>query len=174
MSSLENGRRASTVSRVDAWPATVQRVADVLRERGVHARLEEFEDGTPTARDAARAVGCELDQIVKSLVFICDGLPVLALLPGDKRADADKVAAAAGSRYARVARPEEVVSATGFEPGAVAPFPAPGVAIVLLDRALLRQELVWCGAGSERHKLGIAPAEVARVTQAVPADLAEG
>jgi prolyl-tRNA editing enzyme YbaK/EbsC (Cys-tRNA(Pro) deacylase) len=151
----------------------VERVAAVLRERGVHARLEEFADGTPTARDAARAVGCELEQIVKSLVFVCDGLPVIALLPGDRRADADKIAAAAGARYARVAKREEVVAATGFEPGAVAPFPAPRVSVVLLERTLLRHELVWCGAGSERHMMGLSPVEVARVTHAVPVDLAE-
>jgi prolyl-tRNA editing enzyme YbaK/EbsC (Cys-tRNA(Pro) deacylase) len=156
-----------------AWPEPVQRVANVLLERGIHARLEEFFDGTPTARAAARAAGCELDEIVKSLVFVCDGRPVLALVPGDKRADAQKVAAAAGARGARVARPDEVVAATGFDPGGVAPFPAPRVAAVLIDRRLLRHELVWAGAGSERHMIGIAPAELARVTQAVAADLSE-
>jgi len=98
---------------------------------------------------------------------------VLALLPGDRRADAAKIAAAANAGYARVARPDEVVSATGFEPGAVAPFPAPHVAVVLLDRALLRHELVWAGAGSPNHVVGLAPVDVARLTGAVVADLAE-
>ena len=156
-----------------AWPASVERVANVLRERGVQARLEEFEHGTGSARDAARAVGCELEQIVKSLVFICDGAAVLALLPGDRRADAAKVAAATGAFGARVARPEEVVAATGFEPGAVAPFPAPHVVGTFIDHALLTHEVVWCGAGSDRHIMGLSPLEVARVTQAIAADLAE-
>jgi len=145
----------------------------VLRERAVDARLEEFPDGTPTAAAAARAVGCERAQIVKTLVFICDGLPVLALVPGDRRADAAKVATAAGARYARTAKPEEVVGATGFEPGGVAPFPAPGVSKILLDHDLLKQDLVWIGAGSDRHMAGIAPLDLARLTQAEPADLAE-
>jgi len=61
------------------------------------------------------AVGSSRAQIVKSLVFICDGRPTLALVPGDRRADELKVAAAAGARYARVARPDEVLAATGFE-----------------------------------------------------------
>ena len=156
-----------------AWPESVERVATVLRERGVQARLEEFEDGTGSARDAARAVGCELEQIVKSLVFICDGAAVLALLPGNRRADAAKVAAATGAFGARVAKPEEVVAATGFEPGAVPPFPAPHVVGTFIDEALLTHEVVWCGAGSERHIMGLSPLEVARVTQAVAADLAE-
>lgn len=158
---------------MNAWPESVERVAAVLRERGVQARLEEFEDGTHSAREAARAAGCELEQIVKSLVFVCDGLPVLALLPGDRRADAAKVAVAAKAGYARVAKPEEVVGATGFEPGAVAPFPAPRVGTVLLDRALLRHEIVWAGAGSPRHIMGLSPVELARVTRAIAADLAE-
>jgi prolyl-tRNA editing enzyme YbaK/EbsC (Cys-tRNA(Pro) deacylase) len=156
-----------------AWPEPVERVAAVLRERGVHARLEEFPDGTPTARDAARAVGCELEQIVKSLVLICDGRPVLALVPGNRRADAAKIAAAANAGYARIAKTDEVVAATGFEPGAVAPFPAPRVGTVLLERTLLRHELVWAGAGSPRHMVGLSPAELARLTRAIPADIAE-
>ena len=165
---------ASTVAVVEPWPEPVERVAAALRERGVDARLEEFTDGTHSAREAARAVGCELEQIVKSLVFVCDGLPVLALLPGDRRADAARVAAAARAGYARVARPDEVLAATGFEPGAVAPFPSPRVTTVLLERALLRHEVVWCGAGSERHMMGLSPLDVARVASALPADLAEG
>jgi prolyl-tRNA editing enzyme YbaK/EbsC (Cys-tRNA(Pro) deacylase) len=169
---LDNEEVPSTVA-VMPWPESVERVAAVLRERGIHARLEEFAAGTQSARDAARVVGCELEEIVKSLVFVCDGRPLLALLPGDKRADAAKVAAAAGAGYARVAKPDEVLAATGFEPGAVAPFPSPGVSMVLLDRALLRHELVWAGAGSHRHLVGLSPVELARATSALPADLAE-
>jgi prolyl-tRNA editing enzyme YbaK/EbsC (Cys-tRNA(Pro) deacylase) len=158
---------------VREWPEPVERVAAVLRARGVDARLEEFADGTPTAAAAAVAIGCEAGEIVKSLVFICDGRPVLALLPGDRRADPLKVAAAAGARYARVAAHDEVRSATGFEPGAVAPFPAPNVSRVLLERELLRHELVWVGAGSPNHMAGLSPVDLVRVTQAEVADLAE-
>jgi prolyl-tRNA editing enzyme YbaK/EbsC (Cys-tRNA(Pro) deacylase) len=158
---------------VNPWPDAVERVAAALREAAVESRLEEFPEGTPTAAAAARAVGCERSQIVKSLVFVCDELPVLALVPGDRRADADKISAAAGARYARVARPEEVVAATGFEPGAVAPFPAPHVSRVLMDRSLLRHELVWVGAGSPSHMAGLAPQDLVRVAGAEIGDLAE-
>jgi Cys-tRNA(Pro) deacylase len=158
---------------MSSWPEPVERVAAVLRARGVHARIEELIEAAATAKAAAHAVGCELDEIVKSLVFVCDGVPVLALLPGDRRADAAKVASAAGSGGARVATAEEVLAATGFEPGGVAPFPSRHVVAVLLDRALLRHEVVWVGAGTERHLVGLSPAELARITAAVPADLAE-
>ena len=158
---------------MEPWPEPVERVAAVLRERGVDARLEEFQQGTPTAAAAARAVGCADAQIVKSIVFVCDGRPVLALVPGDRRADAAKVAAAADAAYARIARPDEVFAATGFEVGAVAPFPAPRVGRVLLDRELLRHSVVWVGAGSVRHMAGLSPGDVVRVTQAEVSDLCE-
>jgi prolyl-tRNA editing enzyme YbaK/EbsC (Cys-tRNA(Pro) deacylase) len=86
------------------WPEPVERVAAYLREAGVDARLEEFELSAATAEDAARAAGCTLEQIVKSLVFVCDGRPVLALVPGDRRADLEKIARAAGAVEARIAR----------------------------------------------------------------------
>jgi len=158
---------------MDAWPAAVERVAAALRAASVDARLEEFPEGTPTAAAAARAIGCEPEEIVKSLVFICDGRPVLALVPGDRRADPNKVAAAAQAGYARVAKPEEVLAATGFEPGAVAPFPTPAVSRTLLERELLELEVVWAGAGSTRHMVGLTPGDLARLAHAEPADLAE-
>lgn len=148
-------------------------MASYMRIAAVDARLEEFPDGTPTAGAAARAIGCTRAEIVKSLVFVCDGRPVLALVPGDKRADAQRLSAAAGAGYARVAKPEEVVAATGFEPGAVAPFPAPNVSRVLMDRSFLRHEIVWIGAGSERHMAGISPSDLARLAKAEIVDLAE-
>jgi prolyl-tRNA editing enzyme YbaK/EbsC (Cys-tRNA(Pro) deacylase) len=158
---------------VGRWPEPVERVAAVLRRAGVAARLAEFPQGTPTADAAAKAAGCSPAEIVKSLVFVCDGRPTLALVPGDRRADETKVAAAAGARAARVARKDEVVAATGFEPGAVAPFPAPAVAQVLLARELLGHERVWIGAGSPRHMAGLSPLDLVRLTQARGADLTE-
>ncbi len=155
------------------WPPQVERVAAVLRAQGVESRLEEFAEGTPTAAAAAAAVGCDVGEIVKSLVFICDGRPVLALLPGDRRADPVKVAAAASARYARVASHDEVRSATGFEPGAVAPFPVADPTKVLVERELLRQPTVWAGAGSSNHMVGLSPLDIVRVTRAEVADLSE-
>ncbi|HEY8029250.1 MAG TPA: YbaK/EbsC family protein [Gaiellaceae bacterium] len=158
---------------MNSWPEPVERVAAVLRAAAVDARIEEFPEGTPTAGEAARAIGCTRAEIVKSLVFVCDGRPVLALVPGDKRADAQRLSAAAGAGYARVAKPEEVVSATGFEPGAVAPFPAPNVSRVLMDRSLLRHEIVWIGAGSDCHMAGLGPSDLARLAKADIGDLTE-
>jgi prolyl-tRNA editing enzyme YbaK/EbsC (Cys-tRNA(Pro) deacylase) len=152
------------------WPEPVERVASFLREGGVEARIEEFGSGTPTAEDAARAVGCKLAQIVKSLVFECDGAPVLVLVPGDRRADARKVARAAGCRRARVAGADMVREATGFGPGAVAPFPLPRITRVFVDRQVLVHERVWIGAGSPNHLATLAATDVVRLARAEPMD----
>ena len=116
-------------------------------------------------------MGCELRQIVKTLVFDCDGRYVLVLTPGDRRADAAKVAAAAGATRARVAGAAQVEAATGFPPGGVAPFPVRDVARVLIERTLLANERVWIGAGSPRHLASLPPSELVRLSRAQPADV---
>jgi prolyl-tRNA editing enzyme YbaK/EbsC (Cys-tRNA(Pro) deacylase) len=158
---------------VAAWPEPVERVSSFLRGAGAEVRVEEFSAGTPTAAEAAAAVGCELDQIVKSLVLVCDGRPVVALVPGDRRGDPVKVAQAVGAADCRVASPEEVQKATGFGPGAVAPFPLPDIGTVLIDRTLLRHRIVWAGAGSSRHVVGLAPVELGRLARARPTDVVQ-
>jgi Cys-tRNA(Pro) deacylase len=156
-----------------AWPEPVERVSSYLREAGAEARIEQFAADTPTASDAASAVGCELAQIVKSIVLLCDGRPVLALVPGDRRGDPAKIALAAGAREARMAPARDVQKATGYTPGAVSPFGIIGVALVLLDPTLLRHETVWVGGGTVNHLVGLAPAELARLTRARTMDVVQ-
>ncbi len=153
-----------------AWPEPVERVSAFLREAGAEARLEEFDEGTPTAEAAALAIGCEPGRIVKSLVFDCDGLPALVLVPGDRRADPTKVARALGCARATIAGPDEVRRATGFEPGAVAPFPLPLIDRVLIEQTLLGLDRVWVGAGSANHMAGLAPRDLVRLANAEPID----
>jgi prolyl-tRNA editing enzyme YbaK/EbsC (Cys-tRNA(Pro) deacylase) len=155
-----------------AWPEPVERVTRFLRDSTVESRVEEFSEGTPTAAAAAEAAGCALGQIVKSLVFKCDQRSLLVLVPGDRRADPAKVSVAAGCEKAKVAGPEDVVRATGFEPGAVAPFPLAAVEQVFVDRALLTHEVVWVGAGSTRHMAVLAPSDLVRLTRAKVIDAA--
>jgi Cys-tRNA(Pro) deacylase len=154
------------------WPEPVERVSSVLRAAAVEARIEQFGEGTPTARDAAKAVGCELAQIVKSLVLVCDGAYVLALVPGDRRADERVIASTLAANEVRVATADEVLHATGFPPGGVAPFPQRAVTATLMDRSLLAHELVWVGAGTAAHMAALAPAELQRLTRARVVELA--
>jgi prolyl-tRNA editing enzyme YbaK/EbsC (Cys-tRNA(Pro) deacylase) len=152
------------------WPPEVERVASVLREARVEARVEEVGEAGSAAA-AASAAGCSPAQIVKSLLFACDGRWALAMVPGDRRADRAKVAAAAGAARAATASPEEVHRITGFPAGGVAPFPLPGVHAVLCEQTLLSHDVVWIGAGSPRHIAALAPADLVRVTRARAVDL---
>jgi len=151
----------------------VQRVVDFLHAARAEARLEEFPEAIPTVPDVAKALGVDPGQIVKTLVFVCDGRPVVALVPGDRRADAAKVASAVGAASARVATRDEVLAATGFPPGAVAPFPLPAVQTILLEQTLLAREHVWVGAGSERHLARLPAPELLRLSRARQMDAVE-
>jgi prolyl-tRNA editing enzyme YbaK/EbsC (Cys-tRNA(Pro) deacylase) len=154
-----------------SWPEPVERVAEVLRVAAVDSRVEEFAGGTPTARAAAEAAGCELAQIVKSLVLVCDGAYVLALVPGDRRADEDAIAATLAAEHVRVATADEVVHATGFEPGGVAPFPQRAITRTLMDRGLLGHAVVWIGAGSSSHMASLPPVDLQRLAGARVVDI---
>jgi prolyl-tRNA editing enzyme YbaK/EbsC (Cys-tRNA(Pro) deacylase) len=167
-------RYASSVDApgvVEDWPEPVVRVTTALREAGAEARVEEFPEGTSTAEEAARAIGCELRQIVKSLLFDCNGTPALVLVPGDRRADPRKVATLMGAAKARIAGSAEVEDATGYAPGAVAPFPLRRVEHVLIDRSLLGESVVWTSAGTSRHVAGLPATELVRVSRARPVDV---
>jgi len=156
---------------MDPWPEPVERVARALRDASIDARVEELAHATPTAEDTAKALGCGKGQIVASLLFVCDGRPILTLVPGDRQVDPARVASAVGSRRARVGRPEEVRAATGCDPAVVAPFPAPGVFRVVLARELLVHEIVWVVAGTARHMAGLSPLDLVRLTRARADDL---
>ena len=156
-----------------SWPEPVERVAVFLRLAGAEARLEEFAAGTSTAQAAADVIGCALAQIVKSLVLICDTRPVIALIPGAGRADLAKVALVAGADHARVARPPEVIAATGFAPGAVAPFPPPAGVAIFVEQTILSSQMVWVGAGSERHMAMLSPLELVRLTRGSTVDIVQ-
>lgn len=157
---------------LQAWPEPVERVAGFLRSAGAEARLEEVAGRAPSAAEAAEVIGCGLDQIVESFVFVADGAAVVALLPGDRRGDTAKLAIALGTGDVRLARPDEVAAATGFPPGAVAPFPLT-VSRVLVDQRLLAKPVVWVGAGSTKHMVRLAPSELLRLARAEPADVVQ-
>jgi len=153
------------------WPDPVERVSRVLRSAAVDARIEELSSETGSAKAAAEAVGCDLGQIVKSVVLVCDGRYVVALVPGDRRADEAALASALEVRNVRVARADEVVEATGFEPGGVAPFPHLGVAQSVIDESLLAHQFVWIGAGTPTHLAALDPHDLQRLAGAKPVDL---
>ena len=159
---------------VAAWPEPVERVSTFLREAGAEARIEQFTKGTPTAADAAAAVGCELSQIVKSLVLVCDERPVIALVPGDRRGDPEKVAREAGAASARIASPEEVAQGDRLRPGRGRPVPPPGRG-ARPARSHACSGTGSCGRepGRRTHIVGLAPSELGRLARARHADVVQ-
>lgn len=137
--------------------ANVARVVAAAAKAGLAIQVERFPEGTRTAADAARAVGCDVAQIVKSLVFMADGNPVLALLSGADRLDPARLAAAMGATAVRRADGDEVRAATGFAIGGVPPIGHVGSLTVLIDERLLSHDVVWAAAGLPDAVFSVSP-----------------
>lgn len=148
---------------------SIDRVRDYFRANNLDIEIRELPESTRTAQLAADTVGCELGQIVKSLVFILDERDtVLALVAGDRRADPFKIARALRASTVRIANANEVRARTGFAIGGVAPFAHTGDAISakLLDDSLLRFDTVWAAAGTPHSVFPIDRATLMRLTNA--------
>ncbi|TLM78088.1 MAG: YbaK/EbsC family protein [Actinobacteria bacterium] len=153
----EGKRRAGSAERVRAW----------LDERGWADRLTVFDDPaqTKTAAAAAEAMGCELGQIAKSLVFTARDAPVLVLVAGDRRGDAAAIAAECGAAGEAVFSGRELVrEATGYSIGGVCPFDLPGGLAVLVDEALGRYETLFPAGGTPNSMVRVSLAELLDVT----------
>jgi prolyl-tRNA editing enzyme YbaK/EbsC (Cys-tRNA(Pro) deacylase) len=148
-------------------------VVDGAAALGVDIDVREFPDGTRTADDAARAVGVEVGQIVKSLVFSVNGELVLAMVSGKNRLDERLLAEAAGAPGASVDRADanEVRASTGYAIGGVPPFAHATPTTTFIDRDLLDYDTVWAAAGTPRHVFAIAPHDLVRATGAAVTDL---
>jgi prolyl-tRNA editing enzyme YbaK/EbsC (Cys-tRNA(Pro) deacylase) len=139
----------------------------LLESIALDSEIRVFPEGTKTADDAARAIGCPVSAIVKSLVFVVDGEPVLALVPGDLRLDPDKLAAAAGGAMARRASLDEVRDATGFAAGGTPPFGHPSRLRVFADPELRRNDPIWAAAGTPTTVFPISISDLDRLARPV-------
>jgi prolyl-tRNA editing enzyme YbaK/EbsC (Cys-tRNA(Pro) deacylase) len=141
-----------------------------LRSAGLDLEVRRFPEGTRTAEDAARAIGCEVGQIVKSLVFTAGGRPVVALVSGANRLDPDRFAAVAGGETGK-ADAELVRAATGYAIGGVPPFGHASSLPVFMDRDLERYDVVWAAAGRPDAVFPISPSRLAELSGASVAEL---
>ncbi len=148
------------MSRFESW----------LDGAGFGITVRQFPEGTRTASDAARAVGCELGQIVKSLVFMAGGRPVVALVSGPNRLDERKLASVAGEPVGK-ADAEAARSATGYAIVGVPPFGHATEVPVFMDRDLLGYPTVWAAAGRPDSVFEIEPQRLRELSGATVADL---
>lgn len=152
---------------------SAKRVAETLRTLGVETEVVEFAQTTRTAQDAALAIGTTLGQIVKSLVFLADGRPVLALVSGTNRLDVGKVRALVGAGRVERADADTVRTLTGYAIGGVPPVGHAQALPIFLDRDLLRYDTVYAAAGTPYAVFAISPERLLQITGATAADLAQ-
>ena len=153
--------------------ANTRRVIDAAAAAGLAIEVQRFPEGTRTADDAARAIGCEVAAIAKSIVLDSDRGPVLVLTSGSNRVDYDKVAAALGVSGVTRADAEQARAATSFPIGGTAPWGHPAPLPVLCDEDLLTFDIVWAAAGTPDTVFAITPADLLRLSGAIPADVAQ-
>jgi prolyl-tRNA editing enzyme YbaK/EbsC (Cys-tRNA(Pro) deacylase) len=153
--------------------SSVERVRAALLAAGHADTVTMFPDGTRTAQDAARAVGCTVAQIAKSIVLRAGDRIVLAIVSGAHRVDTAKIAALLGQPV-KPADGRWVRDVTGFAIGGVAPVGYASPPRIFIDADLMRLDPVWAAAGSPRHVFRTGPSELARITGGEIADVKEG
>jgi Cys-tRNA(Pro) deacylase len=150
----------------------VRAVVDAARALGLDVHPRDFPDGTRSAADAAMAIGVDLGQIVKSLVFAVDGEAVVALVSGDNLLDEEKLADCAGGDRAWREDADTVRDATGYPVGGVPPFGHREPLRIFIDKDLLEYEEPWAAAGTPHTNFSVTPHELVRATGGTVCDLA--
>jgi len=140
---------------------------------GVEIEVMELDASTRTAQQAADAIGTELGSIVKSLVFLADGKPVIVLVAGDRRADPARLKALLGARRVMIADADQVRQATGFAIGGVPPIGHQTALPIWIDHSLSRFETVYAAAGGPRAIFPIVFSKLVALTGGLVADLTE-
>ena len=141
-----------------------EKIAAAAREQGFELELRVFPEGTRTAEDAARAIGVEVGQIVKSLVFTLDGSLVMALVSGRNRLDERRLAATFGGTVVGRADADGVRRATGYAIGGVPPFGHPSPLPTAVDEDFFDYDVVWAAAGTPWDVVAVTPADLVQLT----------
>lgn len=156
--------------------SSVQKVAEAARELGLKVEIIEFEQSTRSAVEAAAAIGCEVAQIVKSLCFVVNQEPLMALVSGKNQLDERKIAVqrSVGRKKVRRADATTVKEATGFSIGGVPPFGHATQLPVYIDEDLTQFDVVWAAAGTPFAVFAITPDDLVRASSGVVVDLKAG
>ena len=150
-----------------------EEVRQFLSAHALETKIYSFTDSTENAYLAAGALGVELGQIVKSVVFLADGEPVLVLMSGDMNVHTKKLKNLLGARKVRIADAETVVAVTGYPVGAVPPVAHRRSIPTYLDQSLKRFPRIYPAAGSTKTMFSTTFAELLRLTKAQIIDVAQ-
>jgi len=168
-----------TAARLAAVPdlsGPVERVVEAAARRGLDLQVITFAESTHTAADAARALGADVAQIVKSLVFVSESAtgvrPCMVLASGVNRVDVELLATQLSEAHMRRATADEVRQLTGFVIGGVPPFGHLRPIRTVMDPDLQRYATVWAAAGTANAVFAIAPDRLRALADAVVAPIA--
>lgn len=152
-----------------------QRVQDALRAAGLETQVRHMPASTRTAEDAARACGCQVGQIIKSLIFrgAETGQPYLLLVSGVNRVNEQLAGTQVGEPLGR-ADAQFVREATGFAIGGIPPLGHATAISTFIDEDLLGYEIAWAAAGTPDAIFAIAPARLAEAASAKPIRVTPG
>jgi prolyl-tRNA editing enzyme YbaK/EbsC (Cys-tRNA(Pro) deacylase) len=166
--------RANSFSRAIVRHPNIERVQAALAAMGSAACVRELPDSTRTSAEAAGAIGVEVAQIAKSLVFLADRDPVMVVASGADRVDTAKLSAALGGARITRADADTVRAATGYPIGGVSPAGLGGSVAVMVDRALAGLGEVWAAAGTPNAVFPTTFDELLRMSAGRPVDVAAG
>jgi len=150
----------------------VERVSEWLERHGLKWRLIRAATSTRTVRDAAGFLGVDVSSIVKTLIIYANNAYYAVILPGNRRLDFEKLNGIIGGNP-RLAKPSEVLSATGFPAGGVPPVALPENIRIIVDQEVLEKEVVYGGGGGENYLLEFKPREYVELLHPVVADVSK-
>jgi Cys-tRNA(Pro) deacylase len=153
--------------------ANIACVRAFAAERGVAIEIRRFPASTRTAQDAAREIGVSVGEIVKSLVFVAEGRPIVVLCCGDRRVSEERLREVVGANGVRRTTADEAKRFTGYAIGGVPPFAHETPCQTVIDEDMSRFEKVWAAAGLPDAVFEIAVADLRRLSDAKTARIAE-
>jgi prolyl-tRNA editing enzyme YbaK/EbsC (Cys-tRNA(Pro) deacylase) len=161
--------RSGVRSGVRSWAVpevhpNVRRVQETLRACGSEAEVRQLADSTRTSAEAAAALGVEVGQIAKTIVFLADGEPVLVVASGADRIDTDALSRHLGGKEITRADADAVRSATGFPIGGVSPVALPPGLTILVEKRLADFDVLWTSGGTPHAVFPTTFAELVRIT----------
>lgn len=152
---------------------TAQKVAEAAQQLGLNIEIKEFAAGTRTAQEAAEAIGCTVAQIVKSLLFVVDGQPMMVLVSGSNQLDEKKLAGLCRVGRKKIKRGNADIArqATGFAIGGVPPFGHLTQLPTYIDEDFKQFDVIWAAAGTPNAVFAITLSELVQATQGIVANL---
>ena len=146
------------------------KIQKILDNLGISFQIKEFPESTRTSLDASKAIGCDISQIAKSILFESEKKPILVIASGSNKIDEKKVEEEIGERIKK-ADAEFVKNKTGYSIGGVSPIGHNEKILTLIDEDLMKQDEIWAAAGTPHSVFKLTPKQLVQITHGKIANL---